>query len=34
VLPYLIVVVVLMALACVVFGLALNYVLLERAEQR
>jgi hypothetical protein len=34
VLPYLVIVVVLMALACVVFGLALNYVLLERAQQR
>ena len=33
-LPYLLVLVVLMALACVVFGLALNYVLLERAEQQ
>ena len=33
-LPYFVVVVVLMGLACVVFGLALNYVLLERAEQR
>jgi len=33
-LPYMLVVVLLMGLACVVFGLALNYVLLERAEQR
>jgi hypothetical protein len=33
-LPYIFLVVVLMGLACVVFGLALNYVLLERAEQR
>ena len=33
-LPYLGVVMVLMAVACVVFGAALNYVLLERVEQR
>ncbi|HTL45435.1 MAG TPA: hypothetical protein VL262_13920 [Vicinamibacterales bacterium] len=33
-LPYLLAIVLLMGLACVVFGLALNYVLLERAEQR
>jgi hypothetical protein len=33
-LPYLAAVMVLMGLACVVFGAALNYVLLERAEQR
>lgn len=33
-LPYFVAVVLLMGLACVVFGLALNYVLLERAEQR
>jgi Na+/proline symporter len=33
-LPYFLVLVVLMGLACVLFGLALNYVLLERAEQR
>ena len=32
--PYLAAVMVLMALACVVFGAALNYVLLERVEQR
>jgi hypothetical protein len=31
---YLVVVMVLMGLACVVFGAALNYVLLERVEQR
>lgn len=33
-LPYLVAVMVLMGLACVVFGAALNYVLLERVEQR
>ncbi|HET7619217.1 MAG TPA: hypothetical protein VFK20_11970 [Vicinamibacterales bacterium] len=33
-LPYAVTVVLLMGLACVLFGLALNYVLLERAEQR
>jgi hypothetical protein len=33
-LPYILLVVLLMALACAAFGLALNYVLLERAEQR
>jgi len=33
-LPYFVAVVLLMGLACVAFGLALNYVLLERAEQR
>lgn len=33
-LPYVVTVVLLMGLACVLFGLALNYVLLERAEQR
>ena len=33
-LPYLVAVMVLMAVACVLFGAALNYVLLERAEQR
>jgi len=33
-LPYLVAVIVLMAVACVVFGAALNYVLLERVEQR
>lgn len=33
-LPYILLLVVLMGLACVAFGLALNYVLLERAEQR
>lgn len=33
-LPYAVAVVLLMGLACVLFGLALNYVLLERAEQR
>lgn len=33
-LPYLVAIMVLMGLACVVFGAALNYVLLERAEQR
>ncbi|HEX5475899.1 MAG TPA: hypothetical protein VFX12_14660 [Vicinamibacterales bacterium] len=32
-LPYIFVIVGLMGLACVVFGLALNYVLLEKAEQ-
>ena len=34
VLPYLLGVLVLMGLACVAFGLALNYVLLEKVEQR
>lgn len=33
-LPYLAAVMVLMAVACVLFGAALNYVLLERVEQR
>ncbi len=33
-LPYLVALMVVMGLACVVFGAALNYVLLERAEQR
>jgi hypothetical protein len=33
-LPYLAAVMVVMAVACVVFGAALNYVLLERVEQR
>ena len=33
-LPYLVAVMLLMAVACVVFGAALNYVLLERVEQR
>jgi hypothetical protein len=33
-LPYILVVVLLMGVACAAFGLALNYVLLERAEQR
>jgi hypothetical protein len=33
-LPYILVVVVLMCLACAAFGVALNYVLLERVEQR
>ena len=33
-LPYLVVVMVLMGLACALFGAALNYVLLERVEQR
>ena len=33
-LPFLVAVMVLMGLACVVFGAALNYVLLERVEQR
>jgi hypothetical protein len=33
-LPYLVAVMVLMGLACVVFGAALNYVLLERAGER
>jgi hypothetical protein len=33
-LPYLAAVMVLMVVACVVFGAALNYVLLERVEQR
>ena len=33
-LPYVVTIVLLMGLACVLFGLALNYVLLERAEQR
>ena len=33
-LPYFVIVVVLMGLACVLFGLALNHVLLERAEQQ
>ncbi len=33
-LPYLAAVMVLMGLACVLFGAALNYVLLERVEQR
>jgi len=33
-LPYLVFVVVLMCLACAAVGVALNYVLLERAEQR
>jgi hypothetical protein len=33
-LPYVFGVVALMCIACVAFGLALNYVLLERAEQR
>ena len=33
-LPYLLAIVVLMCLACAVFGMALNYVLLERVEQR
>jgi hypothetical protein len=32
--PYLLAVVVLMGLTCVAFGLALNYVLLEKVEQR
>lgn len=32
--PYLLVVLVLMGLTCVAFGLALNYVLLEKVEQR
>jgi hypothetical protein len=33
-LPYLVAVMVLMCVACVAFGAALNYVLLERVEQR
>ena len=33
-LPYLVTVMVLMGVACAVFGVALNYVLLERVEQR
>jgi hypothetical protein len=33
-LPYLVAIMVLMGLACAVFGAALNYVLLERAEPR
>ncbi len=33
-LPYLVVVMVLMGVACALFGAALNYVLLERVEQR
>jgi|SRR5215471_1756830 len=33
-LPYLVAVMLLMAVACVVFGAALNYMLLERVEQR
>ena len=33
-LPYLVFLVVLMCLACAAVGVALNYVLLERAEQR
>ena len=33
-LPYLVAVMVVMGVACVVFGAALNYVLLERVEQR
>jgi hypothetical protein len=33
-LPYILVVVLLMGAVCAAFGLALNYVLLERAEQR
>ena len=33
-LPYILLVVLLMGVVCAAFGLALNYVLLERAEQR
>ena len=33
-LPYILAIVVLMCLACAAFGVALNYVLLERVEQR
>jgi hypothetical protein len=33
-LPYILLVVLLMGVICAAFGLALNYVLLERAEQR
>ena len=33
-LPYILAVVLLMGIVCAAFGLALNYVLLERAEQR
>jgi hypothetical protein len=33
-LPYIVAIVVLMCLACAAFGVALNYVLLERVEQR
>jgi hypothetical protein len=33
-LPYILLVVLLMGAVCAAFGLALNYVLLERAEQR